>query len=251
MNKIHLFLFASMLYVSNSFSQVKKMSTLDNSLTQKEKKDGWKLLFDGKTTDGWHTYGKETAGKAWAVKDGTFYLDAEARKNLDKSEAGDLVTNEEYENFDLKLDWKIGFKGNSGIIFYIHEDPAKYSETYETGMEMQVLDNGTPIRRGHDDGRLYTHRAGDLYDLLASKEAVNPQGEWNHIEIISKNGKLDFYMNGVHTLSTTMWNDYWKKMIAISKFKDMPGFGTFKKGKISLQDHGEDVWFKNIKIKKL
>ncbi len=123
--------------------------------------------------------------------------------------------------------------------------------TYETGLEMQVLDNGTPIRKGHDDARLYTHRAGDLYDLLASKEVAKPQGEWNHIEIKSVNGKMDFYMNGVHTLSTTLWNDNWKKMVAISKFKNMPDFGTFKKGKISLQEHGEDVWFKNIRIKRL
>ena len=90
-----------------------------------------------------------------------------------------------------------------------------------------------------------------MYDLLASKEAVHPQGEWNHIEVVSLNGKLDFYMNGLHTLSTTLWNDTWKKMIAISKFKDMPDFGTFKKGKIALQDHGEEVAFKNIRIKAL
>ena len=118
-------------------------------------------------------------------------------------------------------------------------------------MEMQVLDNGTPTHLGHPDGKLYTHRAGDLYDLLASKEVAKPQGEWNHVEIKSVNGKLDFYMNGVHTLSTKLWDENWKQMIAISKFKDMPGFGTFKKGKISLQDHGEDVWFRNIRIKRL
>ena len=244
MKKLFFLLLGVFLSVGYCFSQ-------DNMLSSKEKKDGWKLLFDGKTTNGWHTYGKEAAAKAWSLQDGALYLDAAAEKKLDKSERGDLVTNDEYENFDLKLDWKIGLKGNSGVIFYIHEDPAKYPETYETGMEMQVLDNGSPIRRGHDDARLYTHRAGDLYDLLASKEADKPQGDWNHIEIIAKNGKLDFYMNGVHTLSTTMWNDYWKQMIAISKFKNMPGFGTFKKGKISLQDHGEDVWFKNIRIKML
>jgi hypothetical protein len=98
---------------------------------------------------------------------------------------------------------------------------------------------------------LYTHRAGDLYDLIASKEAVHPQGEWNHVEVISNNGKLDFYMNGVHTLSTTLWNDRWKKMIAISKFKDMPDWGTFKQGKIALQDHDEEVAFRNIRIKRL
>lgn len=223
----------------------------DNTLTQKEKADGWKLLFDGKTFNGWHTYGRETAGKAWKIEDGTLFLDANAEKNLPDSEHGDLVTYDEYANFDLKLDWKIGVKGNSGVIFYIHEDPKKYDGTYESGLEMQVLDNGTPIKRGHDDARLYTHRAGDLYDLLAAKEAAKPQGEWNHVEIKCINGKLNFFMNGVHTLSTTLWNDTWTKMIAISKFKQWPGFGTYKKGKISLQDHGEDVWFKNIRIKKL
>jgi hypothetical protein len=251
MYKIVTILLGTFLFVNCGFAQVKTINKPDNALTQKEKTNGWKLLFDGKTTNGWHTYGKQTAGKAWNVIDGAFFLDAESKKSLGAGEGGDLVTDEEYGNFDLKLDWKIGFKGNSGIIFYIHEEPAKYPETYETGMEMQVLDNGTPTRRGNDDARPYTHRAGDLYDLLASKEAVNPQGEWNHIEIISKNSKLDFYMNGVHSLSTTMWDDNWKKMIAISKFKDMPGFGTFKKGKISLQDHGEDVWFKNIRIKRI
>jgi hypothetical protein len=116
---------------------------------------------------------------------------------------------------------------------------------------MQVLDNGTPTSLGHSDGKLYTHRAGDLYDLLASKEAVKPAGEWNEVEIVADKGKLDFYMNGQHTLSTNMWNDTWKQMIAISKFKDMKDFGTYKKGKIGLQDHGNDVWFRNIKIKRL
>jgi hypothetical protein len=210
----------------------------------------WQTLFDGKSTNGWHTYGKGSAGKAWKVEGNALHLDADFKKT-NSDEGGDLVTNVEYDNFDLKLEWKISNGGNSGIIFYVKEDPAQFKNTYNTGLEMQVLDNGTPTRLGHPDGKLYTHRAGDLYDLLASKEAVKPVGEWNQVEIISKNGKLDFYMNGQHTLSTTLWNENWKKMIAISKFKDMPGFGTFKKGKIALQDHGNDVWYRNIKIKKL
>src|ERR1035437_599156 len=210
MYKLTLFLFAIIISAGYSFSQVKTMNNPENTLTQKEKNDGWKLLFDGKTTNGWHTYGKETAGKAWSVHDGAFYLDAEGKKNLASNEGGDLVTNNEYDNFDLKLDWKIGPKGNSGIIFYIHEDKAIYPDTYNTGMEMQVLDNGTLTHAGHSDARLYTHRAGDLYDLIASKEAAHPQGEWNHVEIRSVNGKLDFYMNGVHSLSTNLWDDNWK-----------------------------------------
>jgi hypothetical protein len=251
MYKTTLFLFVTILYVSCSFSQVNNMNTPDNTLSKKEKSSGWQLLFDGQSTNGWHSYGKPSAGKIWGVKDGAIYLDAESKKNLSSGESGDLVTNEEYDNFDLKLDWKIGPKGNSGIIFYIHEDTSRYRDTYNTGPEIQVLDNGTPTRLGHADGKLYSHRAGDLYDLLASKEAVNPQGEWNHAEIVSVNGKLDFYMNGEHSLSVNLWDEHLKQMVEISKFKDMPGFGTFKKGKISLQDHGEDVWFRNIRIKKL
>lgn len=224
-----------------------------NSSTNGTSKDetGFVSLFDGKTTNGWHTYGKNTIGKAWKAEDGVLHLDAASKKEWQTAEGGDIISNEEFENFDLRLDWKISPKGNSGVIFYIHEDPSKFQYPWNTGPEMQVLDNGSPTQLGHDDAKLYTHRAGDLYDLLASKDAVKPAGEWNAVEIVANKGKLDFYMNGEHTLSTTMWNDTWKQMIAISKFKGMEGFGTYQKGRIGLQDHGNDVWFRNIRIKKL
>ena len=227
-----------------------KQTAMNSTTTAATKdEDGWIILFDGKTANGWHSYGKKSLGNAWKIENGTLHLDAASKKS-EKAEGGDATTNEEFENFDLKLEWKISPKGNSGVLFYVNEDP-KYHETYVTGPENQVLDNGTPTTLGHSDAKLYTHRAGDLYDLLAAKEAAKPTGEWNEIEIVANKGKLDFFMNGQHTLSTTMWNDTWKQMIAISKFKDMQGFGTFKKGKIALQDHGDDVWFRNIKIKKL
>ncbi|MEO9020824.1 MAG: DUF1080 domain-containing protein [Ginsengibacter sp.] len=247
MKKIILFFLPVMVFLSCSSSKKATIHDSGNTLTNKEKNDGWKSLFNGTSTDGWHNYGRQNVGPEWKVEDGVIHLSGSEKGK----EGGDLVTNEEFENFDLKLDWKISDKGNSGIIFYVHEDPAKYHETYETGIEMQILDNGTPTRLGQPDGKLYTHRAGDLYDLMASKEVANPLGEWNHIEIKCVNGNLDFYMNGEHTLSTHLWDDNWQKMIAISKFKDMPGFGTFQKGKIALQDHGDDVWFKNIRIKRL
>lgn len=221
-----------------------------NSLSKKEQEQGWQLLFDGKSTRGWHTYGQKDAGANWAVKDKALFLDFD-KNHEGHSGSGDLVTNEEYTDFHLKLDWKISDKGNSGIIFYVHEDKQKYANTYLTGPEMQVLDNGSPITMGHPDSRLYTHRAGDLYDMLDAKELTKPAGEWNHIEIKCVRGQLDFYVNGEHALSTTMWNDHWNKMVANSKFKDMPDFAIYRKGHIALQNHGNAVWFRNIKIKRL
>ena len=228
-----------------SFTTKYTVKMSDNATGQ----DGWITLFDGKSTAGWHTYNKKAAGQVWKAEGGALHLDPVAKKEM-KDEGGDLITDEEFGNYDLKLEWKISPKGNSGVVFYIHEDPS-IKNTYETGPEMQVLDNGSPIKLGHADGKIYTHRAGDLYDLLASKDAAKPQGEWNAAEIISKNGRLDFYLNGQHTLSTAMWDANWQQMVAISKFKDWKGFGMFKKGRIGLQDHGDEVWFRNIKIKKL
>ncbi len=247
MHRFPLFLLAATILFSCSSSKKATMDNSHNALSSKEKNDGWQLLFDGKTTNGWHTYGKQSGTDRWKIGDGAIYLNIDATG----ADRGDLVTDEEFGNFDLKMDWKISEKGNSGIIFYIQDDKSKYPNTYNTGMEMQVLDNGTPTRLGHSDAKIYTHRAGDLYDLLASTSEENPLGEWNHVEIKSVNGKLDFYMNGKHTLSTNLWDANWNKMISISKFKDMPGFGTFKTGKISLQDHGNQVWYRNIKIKRL
>ncbi len=246
MRTIIFLLFAGIIFNSCKSTKVTSMNTSENSLSNKEKNNGWQLLFDGQTTQGWHTYGKQGISKAWKAENGTLHLDSLVKKTS-PNEGGDIVTNEEFDNFDLKIEWKISPKGNSGIIFFVKEDAVKYQQPYFTGPEMQVLDN-----TGHADAQIYKHKAGDLYDLIPStKEAQKPVGEWNHVEIISNNGKLDFYLNGEHTISTTMWDDNWRKMIAASKFKAWPDFGTFKKGRIDLQDHGDDVWYRNIKIKKL
>lgn len=124
--------------------------------------------------------------KDWQIKDG-----------------GDIVSDSAYDNFHLKLEWKIAKNGNSGIIFYIHEDTAKYEWPWNTGPEMQVLDNN-----GHPDSKIIKHRAGDLYDLISSsKETVKPAGEWNLAEIKSQNGKLELSLNGEVVVSTTLWDD--------------------------------------------
>ncbi len=190
---------------------------------------------------GWHVYGHKPLNDSWSVQDGTIFFDKS------KKAIGDLLTDKQYENFHLKYDWKISPNGNSGLIFWIQEDTVKYKQTYHTGPEMQVLDND-----GHKDGKIPKHRAGNLYDLIQGKEgAVKPVGEWNTAEIISNKGKLEFILNGISVLSTNYGDDNWKQMVAGSKFKQWPDFGTVFKGYIGLQNHDCDVWYKNIVIKKL
>jgi hypothetical protein len=243
MQKLFLTLLPVVLLACHSSSKTSAAGSY-NKLSAAEQKEGWQLLFDGNTRNGWHAYNNKSDASAWTVNNGILYLDPAAKKN--GAGGGDLTTNEEYENFDLKLDWKIDSAGNSGVIFLVQEDP-KYGASYLTGPEMQIIDNN-----GHHDARINKHRAGDLYDLIASTpENVHPWGQWNSIEMIVKNGELAFYQNGTRVVTTTMWNDNWKNLIANSKFKNWAGFGTFKKGRICLQDHGDGVAFRNIKIRKL
>jgi hypothetical protein len=217
-----------------------------NTLTDAEKSAGWQLLFDGTSKNGWHVYNKTSDGAAWKIEDGALFLDSNYKVDGKRAGGGDLVTDEEYENFELSLEWKIGKGGNSGIIFLSNEDK-KYDDSYYTGPEMQVLDNA-----GHSDASINKHRSGDLYDLISSDpQTAKPAGEWNTVRIVINNGALEFYQNGPKVVSTTLFDDNWKKMVAGSKFKAWKDFGTFKKGHIVLQDHGDPVWYRNIKIKKL
>jgi len=218
----------------------------DNALTEAERQDGFVLLFDGKTKSGFHVFNKTTDGSAWKIDDNSLHLDPKEQHDAQTVGGGDLLTTEEYENFHLKLDWKVDTAANSGILLYVKEAPS-YKRTWHTGLEMQVLDN-----QRHPDAKIIKHRAGDLYDLITSSpETVKPALEWNKVEIISNNSLLEFSLNGTKVLSTQLWNDNWKKLIEGSKFKPFRDFGTFKKGRIGLQDHGNKVWYKNIKIKKL
>ena len=214
--------------------------------TQTEEQGEWTPLFDGKTFAGWSKYGGGAVGKAWKIENGELYLDAANKAGWQTGDGGDIVTAEEFENFHFKYEWKIAKNGNSGVIFLVHESP-EYQYPWQTGPEMQVLDNA-----GHPDAKIISHRAGDLYDLIvSSQETVKPAGEWNQAEIRINQGKLDFFLNGVNTVSTQLFTPDWEAMIAKSKFKSMPGFGKFKKGKIALQDHGDVVHYRNLMIKKL
>jgi uncharacterized protein YaiE (UPF0345 family) len=243
---MHHFIAGSLIAAAMLFSGAPGTHT-NEATTAVVKKKGWVSLFDGKTTKGWHSYGKTTAGESWKVDDGALHLDASSKADWQSKSGGDLVSDGEYENFHLKLDWKISKNGNSGIIFWIQDNPAKYKYVWHTGPEMQILDND-----GHADGKINKHRAGNLYDLIAGKEGVvKPVGEWNTAEVISYKGKLDLVLNGVTVVSTTFGDDNWKQLIAGSKFKNMPDFAKIAKGHVALQDHGNDVWFRNIMIKQL
>ncbi|MHA8081069.1 3-keto-disaccharide hydrolase [Aquirufa regiilacus] len=213
-----------------------------NALSKQEKKEGFKLLFDGKTFAGWHTYGKPgQVGASWTIEDGIIGFD------LAKKDGGDLITDAAYVNYDFSVDWKISPNGNSGIIFNVTEDPVKYHSTYNTGPEMQVLDDA-----GHPDGKIIKHNSGDLYDLIKSSVNVTkPVGEWNTARIVNNRGLLQLYLNGSKVVETRTDDANWKAMIAGSKFKTMPGFGVNMQGRIALQDHGNPVWYRNIKIKEL
>jgi hypothetical protein len=212
-------------------------------------KKEWISLFDGKTTNGWHTYGKDAVGEAWKVIDGTLMLDPTNKQGWQIKGGGDIVSNESYGDFHLQLEWKISNKGNSGIIFFVQDEPKKYNYIWYTGPEMQVLDND-----GHADGKIIKHRAGNLYDLVAGVEgAVKPVGEWNLVDIINEKGTLTLKLNGVTTVTTTLGDDAWKNLIKNSKFSkgESPDFGKVFTGHIGLQDHGDQVWYRNIRIQRL
>lgn len=232
-----------LLYACSSTKQ-STAGTVPNQLTSKEKNDGWMLLFDGKTTNGWHTYNRDTVSSNWRVMDGTLVMMPGARAAKDH---GDIVTDNEYENYELVTEWRISEGGNSGIIFNVQEG-RQYSNTYTTGPEMQVLDN---IKA--EDNKKENHLAGLLYDLsgTAALSKPKPVGEWNEVRIIQKNGHLTFYFNGIKTLDIQQGSDEWKKLVANSKFKAWPNFDITPKGKIAFQDHGHEVAFRNIKIRKL
>ena len=195
-------------------------------------------IFDGKTTNGWHAYLQKGPG-AWSVVNGALQLDPKAPNQ------GDLITDNEYENYELTLEWKIAEGGNSGVIFSVHEDP-KFDETYVTGIEMQVLDD-----QKAEDNKLANHRAGSLYDMLAPTHPAKPAGEWNKIKIRKDHGHLTFWLNGRQVVDVTIGSAEWQELINKSKFKTWPNFAKYPKGHIALQDHGAVVSFRDIKIKEL
>lgn len=204
----------------------------ENTLTAAEKKAGWTLLFDGHSTAGWRGF-KGAPEPGWAVKDGVLAPQSKASK--------DLVSAGEYENFELDFDWKISPKGNSGVMYHVLDQG---DETYWSGPEYQLLDNAR--------GEPPLERAGSLFALYApTKDVPKPVGEFNHSRLVVDHGHVQHWLNGVKVAEYDLASDDFKAKVAASKFKRWPIFATGKTGHIALQNHGDWVGFRNIKIRVL
>jgi hypothetical protein len=222
-----------------------------NTLTPQEKAQGYVLLFDGKTSEGWRSYNKTTFPGDWNIVDGAIHLKGSGNGEAGSVNGGDLVYGKEkFTNFAFKAEWKISEGGNSGIFYLAQEIPGK--EIWRTAPEMQVLDNDR-----HPDamlGKDGNRQAGSLYDLIPAKpQNAKPAGEWNSIEIISYQGTIVHKMNGATVLEYHLWTPEWNELVKNSKFPTYnPDWANVAKaGVIGFQDHGNDVWYRNIKIRKL
>jgi Domain of Unknown Function (DUF1080) len=235
--------------VENKSAEKAMTAAAANTLSEEETKQGYKLLFDGKSLAGWHNFNKTTIGPDWIVDSAEQALYLDVKKKQDGkwyADGGDIVSADSYENYELQIEWKIDTCGNSGIIYNIIEDP-KLEFVWHSGPEMQVLDN-----KCHPDAKIIKHRAGDLYDLQSSsQETVKPALEWNQAKLVQNKGKVEHWLNGVKVVEYDMNAPAWKEMIKGSKFKDMPKFGSMMKGHIALQDHGNKVWYRNMKVRAL
>lgn len=205
-------------------------------LSDDEKKDGWTLLFDGETTTGWKKIGdKDFPKEGWEVAEGCLHHT--------KGHGGDIVTGEAYENFELSLEWKIAPGGNSGVKYRV-EDKAGAG----FGPEMQVLDD-----EKHPDGKHPKTAAGSLYNVIATndKKKLKPTGEFNSAKLVVNGNHAEHWLNGEKVVDYEFFSEEWKAAVALSKFKGKANYGQPAKGHLLLQDHGDEVWFRNIKIKVL
>jgi len=200
---------------------------------------GWQVLFDGKDVSAWRSYkGTGFPSKGWKVEDGTLHVVA-------KGGGGDLVTREQFKDFELSFEWKVSAGANSGVMYRVSEKPGA---PYETGPEYQVLDDAR-----HGDGKNPKTSASALYALVAANASkqTKPVGDWNEGRIILRGSQVEHWLNGSKVVAVDLQSPGTRALIAGSKFHSWPGFAQQPSGHICLQDHGDDVWFRNIKIRRL
>jgi len=218
----------------------------DNKLTFKEKKDGFVLLFDGLTTNGWHNWNEDEIS-GWLVEDGCLL-----GQGLGGDIGGDIISEKEYDNFHLKWEWKLGEHGNSGVMYHVVED-AKYLAAYATGPEYQMIEdddfrdeegNPYPLEEWQKTGADYA-----MY-VANDQKQVNLR-DWNSSEIVFTPEKAEYWLNGKKVLEFVPWSEDWTERRNSGKWEEYPDYGFAKTGKLCLQDHGSKIWFRNIKIKEL
>ncbi len=208
-----------------------------STLTPQQQADGWRMLFDGQSLAGWHGYKRADVPSGWTADAGTIHF-------TPGSEGGDLVTDESFSDFELALEWKIQACGNSGIMYRGDESR---DAVWHSAVEYQVLDNTC-----HPDAATPSHTAGAVYDLyVPTEDATRPAGEWNQTRIVANGPHVEHWLNGVKVAEYDQDSDEWKSRLAASKFNGMEGFGMRADGIIALQDHGDNVWYRNIKIRPL
>ncbi len=211
----------------------------DNQLTPGEQQDGWQLLFDGQTLAQFRGFRLAEVPAGWSVDAGTIHFSRPSA-----GARADLITREQYQDFELALEWKVGPGGNSGIFFHVTEDAER---TYYTGPEMQILDD-----ERHPDGKKPETSAGSNYALHPPDPyPKRPVGEWNEVRIAVEGAKVQHYLNGVKVVEYELWRDDWRARVAASKFAAWPKYGQSRSGHIALQDHGDELWFRNLRIRRL
>jgi 3-keto-disaccharide hydrolase len=199
--------------------------------------DGWITLFDGSSMDAWRGYRQDALPEGWVIEDSAMVMTAPAP-------GGDIVTREEFDNFELELDYRVPEGGNSGIMFHVTED---HDNPWETGPEMQVLDNAE-----HPDGAHLKNTAGSNYDVHApSEDVTNPSGEWNHVRLVVNGPHVEHWLNGVKIVEYDMWTDEWRELVADSKWASHPDYGMRKTGLIDLQGDHTSVSYRNVRIRRL
>ena len=229
----------------NKETEAENMDTQESVAMQEEEHE-WQELFNGEDLQGWKAYNKDSISSQWKVEDGViaFAPSAEERESSEN-----LITEDEFENFEMSFEWKISEGGNSGVMWAVQEDE-KYAEPYLTGPEIQVLDN-----QKHPDAKNGPNRtAGALYDMVPpSEDATKPAGEWNKetIYINHEENKGWVELNGTRVTEFPVHGEEWEEMVKKSKFSEWEGFGANRSGHIALQDHDDKVWYRNIKIKEL
>jgi hypothetical protein len=212
-----------------------------NSLTKQEKSAGWQLLFNGKSLDGWRTF-KNNPANSWEVVNGELHCKGSETDKSDKR--ADLITTQQYENFELSLEWKISKAGNSGIMYHVTE---AYDAPYLSGPEYQLIDDEGFPEKLED----WQKTAADYAMYPTTSRPTKPVGEYNVTRIVVNGSHREHWLNGVKVLEFEAWTDDWIIRKNTGKWKDAPVYGMLKSGYIALQDHGSEIWFRNIKIKKL